>query len=146
VDLPLYAPGIHTVTEPELKIRTVDPFPGSLRRPLLFSGFTEWLAELRATGATGKCWLDGSFLTDKAEPSDIDLVVFPTFAALPSPAVQTRLQELFNQAAAKAKYRLDVYLVPPDNPNLVQMTSYWRGWFGFCRDGATAKGIAEVIL
>jgi len=146
VEIPLYVPGIHTVTEPDLKIRAVDPFPGSIRRPLLFAGLTDWLEALRATGASGKCWLDGSFLTDKPEPNDIDLVVFPMFAAVPSPAVQTRVQELFNQAAVKAKYRLDVYFVHPNAANLVQMTSYWRGWFGFCRDGATAKGIAEVIL
>ena len=146
MDSPLYLPGIHTVTEPDLKIRTVDQFPASTRRPLLFTGLATWLAQLRATGATGKCWLDGSFLTDKPNPNDIDLVVFPMFTAVPSPAVQSQVQELFDKATARARYDLDVYVALPGAPDFVALSSYWRGWFGFCRDGATAKGIAEVIL
>lgn len=142
----LLAPGIHRLSEADLEQLAVMAFPKSVRRQVLFAHLQLWLSALRATGATGYVWLDGSFMTEKPEPSDIDLVAFPSWAATLPVDVQGRVVALFDQAAVKAQYSLDVYLVNPGQANTVQMTSYWRGWFGFCRDGTTAKGIAEVMI
>ena len=142
--VPLLAPGIHRMGEANLQHLAVTAFPASARRPLLFTNFEHWLNVLRSTGAAGRVWLDGSFLTAKPEPTDIDLVVLPEWQMSPSSADQQKIAHLFDKAVAKAQYGLDVYVVDVRGQNAVEMASYWRGWFGFCRDGLTAKGIAEV--
>ncbi|MFT3818286.1 MAG: hypothetical protein QM750_11740 [Rubrivivax sp.] len=143
---PLLAPGIHRMTEAELEALAVSAFGASVRRPVLHRQFVGWLNALRAANVSGPCWLDGSFLTAKLDPNDIDLVLFPSLLVPPTPALHMTIGPLFDQALVKAQFGLDLYLVDPGAANVMEMTSYWRGWFGFCRDGVTAKGIAEVML
>jgi len=143
---PLYVPGIHVVTDAELEQIAVTAYPQSVRRSTLFAQFCLWRDELRTRGAVGKCWLDGSFLTEKPEPDDIDLVAFPTWPADPTPEVQLEIASLFDKPLVKARFGLDVFVVKPGQLQEIELTSYWRGWFGFCRDGVTAKGIAEIAL
>lgn len=142
----LLAPGIHQMTADELAALAVAAYPTSIRRTALFGSLNAWLTALRARGTGGRCWLDGSFLTAKPEPDDIDLVIFPTWATVPTPVVQQELGALLDKATVRAQYGLDCYIVHATQPNSIQITSYWRGWFGFRRDGVTAKGIAEVSL
>ena len=144
--LPLLHPGIHTLTQANVEELAVKAYPSSVRRPKLFSGLVTWLDQLRARGVVGRCWLDGSFLTEKPEPNDIDLVLFPQWGATPTEEVKLEIGGLLDTPLMKAVYGLDVYIVDQGAQNAVDMTSYWRGWYGFCRDGATAKGIAEVML
>lgn len=145
---PLLTPGIHTCSEADLAAIAVTAYPSSVRRSLLFGGLQAWLAELRANGCTGRCWLDGSFLTEKQEPDDIDLVIIldGNLSVPVTPVVQAAIGRLLDKALVRAQYGLDVYMVDARDPQAVVMTSYWRGWYGFCRDGITAKGIAEVLV
>lgn len=145
---PLLTPGIHPCSETDLAAITVTAYPASVRRSSLFGGLQAWLAELRAIGFTGRCWLDGSFLTEKQEPDDIDLVIFldGNWSVPITPSIQAAASRLFDKALVRAQYGLDVYMVDTRDPQAVVMTSYWRGWYGFCRDGLTAKGIAEVLV
>jgi len=144
---PLYEPGIHRVTLDALEQTAVSPYPGSGRRAILFRNLGQWLEALKARGVTGRCWLDGSFLTAKLEPGDIDLVLFPNpLQVAPTAQVIAELQRLLDQPYAHASFELDVYIVDPTSPKAVEASAYWRGWFGFCRDGVTAKGIVEIAL
>jgi hypothetical protein len=143
---PLLAPGIHAMTIAELETIAVHAYPMSIRRPVLLEQFRRWTAALHAQGVGGRCWLDGSFLSVKPEPNDIDAVVFPVWPAVATPSVVQAVQSLFDNPLVKAQYGIDVYVVDLASPNQVQATSYWRGWYGFCRDGVTAKGIAEVFI
>lgn len=100
---------------------------------------------LNNMGLNGTIWLDGSFLTDKTDPADIDCLLVPTENSLIA-AVQTHsatLNALIAQGEAKTLYGCDLYLCQTGNINQL---SYWRGWFGFGRDGRTAKGIATLTL
>ena len=146
---PLYGPGVHRITFDAFGLATVAAFPTSGRRAILFRNLSQWLDALRARGMAGHCWLDGSFLTEKLDPGDIDLVYFPDQVNLQqpyAPKVIAEVRRLLDPAYARALFELDIYLVHPASPDVLQVTAYWRGWLGFCRDGVTAKGIVEISL
>lgn len=143
----LLGAGVHHVTSHRLKEIAVDPFPQDQRRMELFGKFLAWRDEIRAMGISGSVWLDGSFMTAKHEPGDIDLVFYLEVRGQTwSPVQQMKLTSLLDRATSRAVYGLDLYPVDALDPDLEQKASYWRGWFGFCRDKRTAKGIAEVVI
>jgi hypothetical protein len=61
------------MTIAKLKAITVDAFPTSQRRGWLFAELERLHADLIGVGAICELWVDGSFLTAKPEPDDIDL-------------------------------------------------------------------------
>lgn len=71
---PLLDAGFHKMTVEQLKTCAVDCFPHSKRRPELWKTFLfihKWLKEQNVPCSI---WVDGSFLTHKDEPGDVDLV------------------------------------------------------------------------
>ena len=72
---PLLGPGLHPFSWLELRAACVDAFPLSQTRLEIFTGLEEVIRELQRLGITGELWLDGSFLTRKIDPDDIDLVL-----------------------------------------------------------------------
>lgn len=145
----LLAPGIHTLTLPDLYALAVAPFQSDARRQDLFEMLTTWTSAVRASGAGGMLWLDGSFLTEKPMPDDIDCVLWnPRWlaAANATPPNQLQLQRLLDKPTARALYGLDLYPEAPSPNNLIHREAYWRGFFGFAHDRVTAKGLAEIHL
>ncbi len=53
----------------------VDDFDTSLTRKSIFAGLLEVVRRLNAAGISGKLWLDGSFVTEKIDPEDVDYVL-----------------------------------------------------------------------
>ncbi|MGN6118701.1 MAG: DUF6932 family protein [Rhodanobacter sp.] len=143
----LLAPGIHNLTMPALHALAVAPFVGDVQRNDLYQRFTTWLGGLHACGVSGSLWLDGSFLTEKQGPSDIDCVLwYPdwTSPASATPANEQQVRHLLDKASARSLFGLDLYIEMPDPAELMHRQAYWRGLFGFCHDRVTAKGLAEV--
>ncbi len=66
--------GIHEATLEELRER-FGRFQRTDRRPALFTKLTTYVAEVRASGLAVAVIVDGSFVTAKDEPSDIDLIL-----------------------------------------------------------------------
>lgn len=66
--------GVHDCTPAEIKAR-FGFFQGSDRRPRLFEKLEMFLSEAARTGVVVGVVVDGSFVTGKAEPNDIDLIV-----------------------------------------------------------------------
>lgn len=60
-------PGLHRVTLEEIRIR----FTWNTKRKRLFGGLIRALKNLAQAGVK-KVWIDGSFVTDKNAPADID--------------------------------------------------------------------------
>lgn len=61
----------------------VEGFPTSATRGRLFDAYRQYTKLLRDTLPTGAAmtqWIDGSFVTGKRNPNDIDLVTFIDFA------------------------------------------------------------------
>ncbi|MGQ5267700.1 DUF6932 family protein [Xanthomonas arboricola] len=150
VDFPaLLQPGIHQISLQGLFSITVDAFPDNDHRQQLFSNLSGWAASLNEAGLSGKLWIDGSFLTQKPEPGDIDLVIwYPSWRDLALDTLEHRsqIESLLDQARAKALWNLDIYIEMPDEEGLLHREAYWRGLLGFCHDRITAKGLAEVAI
>lgn len=145
----LLEPGLHRITTDRLFAVAVDAFPGNEKRESLYQSLSMWIASLGAAGVTGTLWLDGSFLTSKPEPSDIDIVLWhPRWRdpALDTPENRQQVELLLNHQRAKALWNLDVYPEAPSEENLMHREAYWRGLLGFCHDRQTAKGFAEVAI
>ena len=66
--------GIHDCTLEEIKAR-FGSFQATDQRPRLLARLESFLAEVRAAGLVRSVLVDGSFVTSKADPHDIDLVV-----------------------------------------------------------------------
>jgi hypothetical protein len=141
---PLLAAGYHPMTWSALEATCLVPFAGSVTRPTLTKQLEQFLEELRTMGLKGELWVDGSYVTDKPDPGDIDLVYVPDTVCLP--AIQSnhaRIHQLFAMLGAKAIYNCHAFLVDPsDKHNL----AYWRGLFGFCHDEKTPKGLIVIAL
>lgn len=114
-------------------------------RALLADNLAGFAAVLRACEVHGLLWLDGSFVTDKPEPSDIDIAVLPDAACMiAASAHAATLQELLAEPRrAVTLYHCDAYWIEPGN---MHNRAYWRGLFGFAHDEATPKGIIELPL
>lgn len=145
----LLAPGMHNLTLPALHALAVAPFIGDARRADLFQKLTTWMGALRTCGLGGTLWLDGSFLTGKPGPGDIDCVLWNpgwVAGAVATPANQQQVQTLLDRATAENLYGLDLYLVSTPPGEEFHKEAYWRGVLGFGHDRVTAKGFAEVNL
>lgn len=147
---PLLQPGLHNITLPELHALAVAPFEHDQRRHDLYERLSAWVGALQGLGVGGTLWLDGSFLTEKPEPGDIDCVLWdPHWVngdANISPAVQQQVSHLLDHAAADNLFNLDRYVEMPVQDDVFHREAYWRGVLGFSHDRITAKGFAEVNI
>ena len=66
--------GVHETTLDEIR-RRFGSFQGSDRRVELFKRLELWVSELRRSGFFAAVVVDGSFVTAKQAPEDIDLIV-----------------------------------------------------------------------
>ncbi|MCU1717342.1 DUF6932 family protein [Pseudomonas sp. 5P_3.1_Bac2] len=145
----LLTPGIHQMSLQQLLALAVTPFPNDARRTDLSLKLTTWVNALQAAGVTGQLWIDGSFLTEKPNPGDIDCVLWsPAWVspALVTPNILNQVQQLLDHAHAEAVYNLDFYLETPAPDQIFHREAYWRGILGYCHDRVTAKGFAEITL
>jgi len=72
---PLLADGLHQMSVAELKQLCVMEFPLSKRREAIMRSLESLLAGLSSATVKAQVWIDGSFLTKKIDPDDVDLVV-----------------------------------------------------------------------
>ena len=146
----LLQPGMHSVSLDELHALAVAPFPQSQRRQDLHQLLTTWVGALKGIGVGGTLWLDGSFLTEKLGPGDIDCVLWnPHWVhgfGNPTPTVLQQVSYLLDKATAQNLYCLDLYIEAPKPHEVFHREAYWRGVLGFGHDRITAKGFAEVRL
>jgi hypothetical protein len=127
--------GVHLATEQEVTARFGQATPGRQR---LMERVAEWLTLARAVGAR-RFLLDGSFVTTRREPGDVDAVCW-----LPSNfGIQCHM------GIAEA-VRLDQILttrVPGELFTAFDQADWdnWCGFFSQALDGQR-KGVVEVIL
>lgn len=157
--------GVHDCDEGEFRTLLVDSFPDSATRGVIAAGFARLRIDACDHALAGMHWIDGSYVTNKQNPNDIDVVTFVDVdlleSLLGSPGEQFVIQVLAGGPATPAVYRSDSYVVavaPPDHPEhhrFVKARDYWRKWFGHMRtvggpDGALLparpKGILQMQL
>lgn len=129
----------------ELRTACVDGFPQSSVRHELMLIVENLCTELTAVGLDCEVWVDGSFLSHKMDPNDIDIVV-ANKSSSPT-ATQT---ELLNRIITKTYHpKCDSYTFydapqgDPDFPIGELMRSYWIRQFCFNRN-EQAKGMASI--
>jgi hypothetical protein len=144
-------PGRHQISEDEVEGLLVDAFPNSTRRRLLYEQWRAVREGIRRIVSVEAEWLNGSYVTKKVEPDDIDMVTIlspevdeldAADRALLSGLVARHLSE---QLHGCHSFALVAY--PEDHPNhesYLTAKAYFEKLFGHDRDGAE-KGFLEVV-
>jgi len=134
-----------------LKLLVVDGFPLSTRRGPLWDNFVKIVEHLKTLKIPCRIWVDGSFLTKKIDPDDIDFVVDVPVHAFDSatPIQADFLRKLANMAFCKTEkmHTFVMFDAPSIHSKfaLSQMLhNQWKRDFGFSYVRKEAKGIAVV--
>jgi len=75
IHLPIWPPGFVTLTLEEVKAKCVSAFPESRTRRKLLADLELVVQRLKAFGVSGELWIDGSFVTAKLDPADLDFIL-----------------------------------------------------------------------
>jgi len=129
--------GLHFATESEVSFR----FGSSTnRRQLLLQRLRRWIGLSRATGAK-RFFVDGSFVTSKPDPNDIDAVVW--------------LADDFTDQVAQGNFdatELESMLVTrrPEDIFAAEDRKDWENWLEFFsrtrESNSRRKGVVEIEL
>ena len=146
-------PGFHNWTSDEVNERLVMPFTESKTRANIFHGYSNLCTEILDLCAEVEQWINGSFVTNKLDPNDLDLVNI-----IPKRIVDSISEQqidifllLIDGPQAKHQYMCDSYFVPlvdrddPLWPKIEKMLDYWEKWWGEDRNGLP-KGKVRVYL
>ena len=149
---PLLEPGFRIMTLADLRARCVAAFPLSKNRSKIMDGVDKFVDMLRAEGVVGDLWIDGSFMTQKLDPEDVDVVlsVQSQFYENGTEAQQA-LVDLIAMADFKPDYFCDAFVLwQYDQDDELYAygdweRAYWIRQFGFSR-GVDKKGMALIQL
>jgi len=133
--------GIHEASIEEVRER-FGRFQRTDRRPALFTKLSTYLAEVRASGLVVAVILDGSFVTAKGEPSDIDLIL----VMRPDHDDRADLRPFEYNAVAKhvvrRRYRFDVVRAREGSDEYEQAVRFFQLAKG---PSGLRKGVIKVI-
>lgn len=144
-------PGIHKYSVDNFQKQFIDDFELSTTRKDIYSKFKYWVHLLVKTLPPKYMWLDGSFLTTKINPNDIDLVVFYDPKDI-TPSISESLEHIINGISRSLKCDAYICYCFKDwpisetckiNPEIITRRTYWMGQFGFDRN-EQPKGIIEL--
>jgi hypothetical protein len=146
-------PGIHDLELSALEEHFVKGFPTSTTRPRIIDGYKRHRSELESLSIELEQLLDGSFVSTKNDPGDIDLVCFADADAVDqlSPDDKNRLRLLTLGSSTKGSHLCDAYFCPtvpetdPRYPTVRQSRKYWMGEFGYDRQDRP-KGILRTRI
>ncbi len=148
---PLLPGGLHAVTVDRLRELCLTPFGLSQSRPVLMENLAAVIAELIRLGVPGELWVDGSFLTSKLEPKDVDMAlrIRGPFYDRATPEQRQAVDAIEGRLLLQNGFDSYVFFeLPADHPDYAMAQvgyDYWKGLFGSSREDA-AKGIAVVAL
>lgn len=141
------------MTIPDLYQHTVASFPRRQKvREHCFQGLVALLLVLHHYRIEGELWVDGSFVTEKPEPGEIDLLLRIRAHELNDSLNKSRLLRWLISNDAKEKLKCHVFLIPEYPAEHNQFSSSqarrdrWRHFFGTYRDNHTPKGMPVIRL
>lgn len=143
--------GIHQVTPDEMKALLVDPFPQSETRARLYERWLGVREAIRRVVPVQREWLNGSYVTRKDDPGDIDMITFldPAVDQLDLPA-QVLLSALITPQVAKTMHdchSFPIVAYPEGHPAHAEYLGHeqtWASFFGRDREG-NPKGFLEIV-
>lgn len=143
--LPLWPAGQFVpLTLEEIRTRCVEAFPDSVTRAGLMNDFLLVVGRLQALGVEGEIWLDGSFVTTKASPTDIDFVLFadPDQYDAGDGEMRFAVDGLIDVQADWPPPSCDTWVVFFNG----EIRNYWEKRFGTEPTKGSPKGIIVVRL
>jgi hypothetical protein len=147
--------GLHILSIADLEALCVDRFPLSATRKGIMAGLREVVVRITGAGISCVLWVDGSFLTKKIDPSDVDLVAFvpARFYDEGTEAQQGVIEWLTSKEnLPKKQFRCDTHAEPmyPEGSPLHYMVSgaleHWQKIYGRSVESGEPKGIAVLDL
>ena len=144
---PLLPEGLHPVSLEQLKEMCVTNFPLSSTRERIMIGLERLISELKTRNVCTEVWVDGSFLTEKTNPEDVDLVLCADGQVYDEGTEEQRALLSSVGENLKAELNCDSYIFleyPQGHPLYemgLEMREYWLRQFGTSRRDEP-KGIA----
>jgi hypothetical protein len=143
---PLLPAGFHRMDMPGLRRLAMVRFPDSFTRPAIMTHLEQIIDRINASGIRGEIWVDGSFLTEKLNPEDVDVLLAIDAAAYAAMSIaQKRFFNGFQAASLFATHHCDNYaaVIDPARPDGEWLHAYWLRQFGFSR-ADEMKGIVTI--
>jgi hypothetical protein len=145
---PLLQIGIHNMDVPAVRRLCADRFPQSLSRPRIMSNLEQLIDKINHSAIAGALWVDGSFLTEKLNPDDADIVFVISRAIYRAMTpVQRQFWGWYKQNNFYDSHRVHNHwtVLDPNDASGEYMYAYWLRQFGFSR-ADEIKGIASVSV
>jgi hypothetical protein len=148
----LYSVGFHQVSMADLEQTCVADFTLSVTRRGIMEGLTQFRDRLIAAKVAGEIWTDGSFLTEKIDPKDVDLVVrIDADVVYDNGTPEQRDAIDWVIANQKGTLKCDSYVLmeyPVGHPLHTEgqwWHAYWHKQWGFSRED-DPKGIVVLTI
>jgi len=152
VEYPALLPGgFHIRTIEQIRALCVTNFPRSSTRKDLMAKLEIAVARIQAVRVPSELWIDGSFLTVKIDPDDVDFaLIVPSHVSI---SATKEVHETLHWLASDDTYdreHLDGHVLtmfPSSSPMAVlwhQNHEKWEGVFGTKYDNVTPKGIVVM--
>ncbi len=140
---PLLKPGRHQMNLGEVKTLAVDSFSPNSNRSNLFHSLENLIKRIDKSGTLCELWVDGSFLTEKENPGDIDFTIFisqENFDSCPE-EIQNLLFSI-TQNNKSLGTNLDGYLAELEDQS---SKDYWDKFWGHGRNNLP-KGYVVISV
>ncbi|AZI20441.1 DUF6932 family protein [Chryseobacterium taklimakanense] len=143
---------LHQISISELEEEFVNPFPNSTTRKDIYDGHSNYIIELvNVLESNFSQWLDGSFVTKKLNPNDIDVVNFVHFSEVTNDKHLLLQRFLTGVGNPQDEFKVDGYLVPvydsadPRYAFTQDRYNYWRTLLGRDRE-SKPKGLLHLNI
>jgi hypothetical protein len=117
--------GIHECTLEEIRKR-FGGFQESDRRPAIWRRFQEYVVEAKASGKVKELLLDGSFVTAKAEPNDIDVIVVVDREHDFGDDLHIRAYNILAENRVRRRFGFDIVVVRDGSENLDDAVDFFQ--------------------
>ncbi|MCH8317379.1 MAG: hypothetical protein IIA88_02590 [Bacteroidetes bacterium] len=129
----------------------VQEFRNSITREIIFDDYLTYINDFKKDVTPNFIqWINGSFVTGKENPKDIDFLTIIDFQIYEAKA--KLMDNQFRNPIAKAKYKLDAYTLksyPLDHKNRF-ITEYdllyWENWFGTTKMNRAKKKFSKGFI
>jgi len=141
--------GVYRPPLREFKARYVDGFASSLTRKTIFEGFLRLSSVQISEEFHLSQWVNGSYITKKVDPKDLDLVTFVDglkARVKNDPEYLKRMTKDILKRFLCHSYVVPIYPESDDRFSFTRRSEeYWNKWFGHDRQGHP-KGFIEFNL
>lgn len=135
-------PGVHDLSLAEVH-EHFGTFQSSDQRPRLFKKLDQFLDLARAAGIVRFVIVDGSFISAKPIPGDIDIIVVVEPKAMEAKSWRPDQYNVISSRRIRGTYSFDAIVVPEGSQAYQNILEY----FSRIKDnGDTRKGVARVML